>query len=217
MKKRIYCFGDSNTYGYDARSFWGERLPETERWPDILGALSGWDVINAGMNGREIPHEPRTLTSFDRDWSGCGKVDRMLILLGSNDLLNSYVPQMETIGERMERFVTHALAHPLAEKNAGKFLLIAPPRVDDGRFREEDGCYDAESGKFGSCYEKIASRYGLGFADAGRWELPLAHDGVHLTGEGHKRMARRLWEMLEGETPGVQKKGEESLQALESV
>ena len=33
---RIFCFGDSNTYGYDARSRLGERLPAWERWPEIL-------------------------------------------------------------------------------------------------------------------------------------------------------------------------------------
>ena len=48
--KKIVCFGDSNTYGYDARSFFGERLPENERWPEILGALSGWEIINEGVN-----------------------------------------------------------------------------------------------------------------------------------------------------------------------
>lgn len=200
--KKMVCFGDSNTYGYDARSFFGERLAETERWPEILGALSGWEIINEGRNGREIPHEPRALDSFDRLLSQCKAFDQIWILLGSNDLLNSYVPEIGAVGERMDRFVAHVLGHPLVGGNGGKILLIAPPRVDIGRFREEDGCYDRESGKFGSCYEKIASRYGLGFADAGRWELLLAHDGVHLTPEGHRRMAEKLWERMAGEEAG---------------
>ena len=60
---RIFCFGDSNTYGYDARSLLRERLGENERWPEILGKLSGWEVLNEGMNGREIPESPWFLGS----------------------------------------------------------------------------------------------------------------------------------------------------------
>ena len=200
--QRILCFGDSNTYGYDARSFFGERLPENERWPEILGALSGWEIINEGMNGREIPHDPWALESFDRHLSRCGAVDQIWKMLGSNDLLNSYAPDIGAVGERMERFVKHALGHPLAGGDGRKLLLIAPPRVDVGRFREEDGCYDSESGKFGACYGSIASRYGLDFADAGLWELPLAHDGVHVTPQGHRRMAEKLWERMAGKEAG---------------
>ena len=47
----VFCFGDSNTYGYDARSMFGERLPEEERWPAVLKSLSGWNVINEGTAG----------------------------------------------------------------------------------------------------------------------------------------------------------------------
>lgn len=35
---KILCIGDSNTYGYDPRSFFGDRYPEDVRWTDNLGA-----------------------------------------------------------------------------------------------------------------------------------------------------------------------------------
>ena len=53
---RILCFGDSNTYGYDPRGFYGDRYEAENRWVDLLGTLTGHEVINAGTNGREIPH-----------------------------------------------------------------------------------------------------------------------------------------------------------------
>lgn len=53
--RRMVCFGDSNTYGYDAGSRLGRRLGEEERWPEILAARFGWETANEGMNGREIP------------------------------------------------------------------------------------------------------------------------------------------------------------------
>ena len=33
---QIVCFGDSNTYGYDPRSYLGSRYPADGRWVDLL-------------------------------------------------------------------------------------------------------------------------------------------------------------------------------------
>ncbi len=53
MCHRLLCCGDSNTYGYDPRSYLGGRYPETVRWTALLNA-EGWQVINEGENGRSI-------------------------------------------------------------------------------------------------------------------------------------------------------------------
>ena len=36
MERRIFCFGDSNTYGYDPREPLGGRYPADARWPELL-------------------------------------------------------------------------------------------------------------------------------------------------------------------------------------
>ena len=41
MGKRILCLGDSNTYGYDPRSYVGGRYPETVRWTGRLRLQNG--------------------------------------------------------------------------------------------------------------------------------------------------------------------------------
>ena len=51
----VICFGDSNTYGYDPRSYFGGRYEKEDRWVDLLAAQTGWTVRNCGANGREIP------------------------------------------------------------------------------------------------------------------------------------------------------------------
>jgi len=51
---RILCFGDSNTYSYDPRSYLGGRYPASVRWTALLQA-AGWTVVNEGENGRCIP------------------------------------------------------------------------------------------------------------------------------------------------------------------
>ena len=192
----IFCFGDSNTYGYDARSMFGERLPEEERWPAVLKELSGWNVINEGMNGRRIPRDIWSLENFDRQLIGCGPIDLVIVMLGTNDLLNSFPPDMKKIGTDMEQFVRHMLKHPSINGKGEKILLIAPPHTDIGRFDEENAWYDKESGKFGDCYQKIAEKYGIRYADSGQWGIALAHDGVHISPQGHQTFGKNLWEIL---------------------
>lgn len=195
--KRIFCFGDSNTYGYDARSRLGDRLSAGERWTNILQELSGWEIINEGMNGRVIPQTQWFLDRFDQRLMECGPVDMVVIMLGSNDLLGSYWPDAEKTRVSMEQFVSHVLAHPMVQGKGERLLLLAPVPVDIGRFGEDGECYDRESWRLGGLYREIADRLGLWFADAAEWEIPLAHDGVHMTPEGHKRFAGKLWEYLE--------------------
>ena len=50
--RRILCFGDSNTWGYDPAT--GERFDEQTRWTGVLQAALGGDytVIEEGLNGR---------------------------------------------------------------------------------------------------------------------------------------------------------------------
>ena len=40
----VICFGDSNTYGYDPRSYLGGRYDTDSRWVDILAGQSAtWE------------------------------------------------------------------------------------------------------------------------------------------------------------------------------
>ena len=53
----VICFGDSNTYGYDPRGYFGGRYDADSRWVDILAAETGWTVRNMGQNGREMARQ----------------------------------------------------------------------------------------------------------------------------------------------------------------
>lgn len=52
MKKRILCFGDSNTWGFTPIT--GERYPEGVRWTSLLGEYTGAQIIEEGLNGRTM-------------------------------------------------------------------------------------------------------------------------------------------------------------------
>ena len=60
----IICFGDSNTYGYDPRGYFGGRYDADCRWVDILAVENGWTIFNMGRTaGRFQPlSQPSLLT-----------------------------------------------------------------------------------------------------------------------------------------------------------
>ena len=41
----VICFGNSNTYGYDPRSYLGGRYDVDSRWVDILAVETGLDSL----------------------------------------------------------------------------------------------------------------------------------------------------------------------------
>lgn len=80
----VICFGDSNTYGYDPRGYFGGRYDADCRWVDILTVETGWTVSNMGQNGREIPS---AAPAFSAD------TDLLIVILGTNDLLQGRSPE----------------------------------------------------------------------------------------------------------------------------
>ena len=74
---RILCFGDSNTYGYDPRGFFGDRYGAEDRWVDLFAKQTGHEVVNAGANGREIPRNPYALRLLNEH----APVDIFLVML----------------------------------------------------------------------------------------------------------------------------------------
>ena len=174
----VICFGDSNTYGYDPRGYFGGRYDGDSRWVDILASETGWTVSNMGQNGREIPSAAPV---FPED------TDLLIIMLGTNDLLQGRSP--EQAAERLERFLSGL------SLNQSKILLIAPPPVALGAWVPSQQLID-DSRTFARLCQTLAERLGIRFADAGKWDIPLAYDGVHFTEQGRRAFAAGLLEEL---------------------
>lgn len=176
---RILCFGDSNTYGYDPRSFFGDRYGAEDRWPDLLARQTGWNVINAGVNGREIPRKP-----FAPDLpNGYAAVDVFLVMLGSNDLLQGASAQ--EAAARMEAFLSQLLPH------CRSILLAAPPPMRRGAWVPTDALV-GESIRLAEEYMELAEKQNIPFADTRSWNIELTFDGVHFTEAGHHAFAKNI-------------------------
>ncbi|MCI8909415.1 MAG: lipase [Oscillibacter sp.] len=182
---RILCFGDSNTYGFDPRSCLGDRYPAEIRWPERLAALTGWQVRNEGLNGREIPHRPGELARAAALIAG-GPWDAAVILLGDNDLLQGCSP--EEVSARMERFLEHLGDAPV--------LLIAPPPMTAGTWVTEARLLP-DSRQLAAGYRDLAERLGIRFAAAAGWGIETLFDGVHFSEAGHRVFAEKIRRELE--------------------
>lgn len=197
MKKTILFYGDSNTYGYDPRDYFGGRYPAEIRWTDRLAeAVSErWSILQDGMNGREVPsgdfamaHAAASISEADP------AADILGIMLGTNDLFSAYPSEpAEYAAERMDRFLEY-LQRKLPDL---PILLMAPPAVFTETAKDpEMRFFFRESRSLGELYHGIAGRRGLRFVNTFEWDIDLAYDGVHFSAEGHKKFAEKMAEIL---------------------
>ena len=177
---KILCIGDSNTYGYDPRSYLGDRYPADVRWTD---RLKDWDVINCGVNGMTVPREYSRFIAQVR----INEPDLVIVMLGTNDCFRGL--SAVQIAERMDRFL---------DSIGGltkQILLISPPVLQCGDWVQDDDMLE-ESQELGEQYHELAERKGCLFADAEEWDIEMAYDGVHFSPEGHAVFAQKLEEKI---------------------
>ncbi len=192
-RRRILCFGDSNTYGFDPADPLEKRYPPGERWPEILAERKGWDVVNLGLNGRTIPRGAREIRDALKLIGGRLPADALVVMLGSNDALTwdeltLEEPTAEKVAARMDAF----LACLRAKEPELPLVLISPPTADvplmhvRGRFREMI-----------PLFRSLAVKYHAAFGAAPDWPLPLSPDRVHFLPEAHGIFAERVGELLD--------------------
>ena len=184
---RILCYGDSDTFGHDPRSPLGEPYPPEVRWTDRLAAATGWEVLNAGLNGREIPHPPGELQDAETLFAKASPFDMATVFLGSNDIFQGCSAR-ET-AERMAHFLDRLAGYPL--------LLLVPVPMVSGTWITEERLV-TESTQLAGLYAQLAQERGIACADPGTWDIEMSFDGAHYSEEGHRVFARRIQEVLEG-------------------
>lgn len=213
--KRILCYGDSNTHGYNPKN--GLRYPEEIRWTGRLAKLLGenYRIIEEGLNSRTTALEP--MGEPWRSGAYCLEpclrshlpIDLVILMLGSNDLKLEFHQTEQMIGEHIRELVRD-IKIITAEKNpegkASKILMVSPVLVTedmaDGPFGYDFGGYRAVelSKKLAPVYEHIAREEGCGYLNGAKCASPGRLDGLHLEEEGHKKLAEALavkvWEMF---------------------
>lgn len=211
--KSILCFGDSNTYGFDAST--KGRFPWGVRWTSIVQKRLGENVrvVEEGLGGRttvwEDPIENRMsgkeylLPCLESHWP----LDLMVLMLGTNDLKARFGLEACDIAAGAENLV--CMAKDFFQKQGGNppVLVLSPIEVAEGietlPFCELLGGSSAvrRSREFPVYFREMANRNGCGFLAASDYAKPCALDGLHLDAEGHRRLgeavAEKILEMME--------------------
>ena len=195
----ILCYGDSNTWGY--MPLVRTRYTEAERWPGLLAAALGDDfhIIEEGLNGRTTaftdylePYRngldyiaPCILTH--------APLDLVIIMLGTNDTKARYCVSSKEITDGMNNLIQKLrFYYPTDKYPMPPILLVAPGPLIGGK---DDPAFDEASARkakeLPTRYEALAEELGCLFFNAQTVlsEQDLGGDGLHLTPEGHKKLA----------------------------
>ena len=206
--KRLLCYGDSNTYGHKPED--GSRLPYESRWPGILAGLLGseWQVVEEGLCGRTISRDDPTtsgrngLTYLEPCMLSQFPLDKMIIMLGTNDLQCVYSAIPQTVAQSMEYLIRQSQRIIAASQQQTELILVSPIHIGNTNvhdfFRDlfPVGRSDCSSKRLAPLYEDIASRCGCRYLDASKVAEPSPIDGLHMDAENHKKLATALYQMI---------------------
>ena len=210
-KKRIVCFGDSNTWGYDPVT--GLRYDTDTRWPMRMQQLLGADyqVIEEGQNGRTIacedPWEWGTKKGIDYILpmvESQSPFDVLIIMLGSNDLKKKFhLPAGDIAGSLQNMLMrVRGYLRYQCHNEAAKILIVSPVHMGDhiekSPFAEFfEGKASVENSKrLAHWYRLVAEQFDCEFLDASEVAEPGDFDSLHMAPEGHRALAEAMAEKV---------------------
>jgi lysophospholipase L1-like esterase len=197
-------FNDSNTYGYDPRSFFGGRYPEDVCWTGILGRrLAPETAVYAdGMNGRSVPASENEITAAKCSVEHASPLDLFAVMLGSNDLLDGREEAEKLVRittSRLQRFLER-IANQDSNGNSQpgswiqSILVISPLQIEPGSWGNDT--LERERVMLKEAYRRMAAQWGWDFVDSALWNCELSTDGVHLSAAGHRTFADQMEKVL---------------------
>ncbi len=199
-KKRILCFGDSLTWGYDPQTH--VRFPEENRWTQVAQKLLGEEylIIEEGQNGRTIATddpaegEKNGLLYIGPCLESQRPLDLVIVMLGSNDCKKKFnYSGMDIAGELqilVEKITTY---NHFRCRDEFKILLISPPHIGESiRDSWLGDCFGYESARklsmeLAPWYQKVADMYDCLFLDAADYVKASTIDGCHLDAENQRK------------------------------
>ncbi len=202
--KTVLCYGDSNTYGFNPSN--GMRYPRDVRWTGRLQTLLGeeYTVIEEGCNGRTtIFDDPLEGWKNGLDYlrpclNSHKPVDIVIMMLGSNDLKEIFHASPEEIAEGAGVLVRDIIDFTQNKQGfVPKIILVSPPEIGEGITHSAfygnflENAIERSRG-FAACYKAVAEKNGCIYVNAAAYIQPSTVDSLHLSPEGHKKLAEVL-------------------------
>lgn len=205
--KTVLCYGDSNTWGWDAVSL--GRHPRHVRWPGILQAALGAEfyVVEEGLNGRTtVFADPLEPYKNGRPYllpclESHHPLDLVVLMLGSNDLKMRFSATAYDIAAGASVLVEMIQKSPFGPNDGSpQVLLLAPPPVGDmspePHLDEMFTGAAAKAGQLAAWYQQMAKEAGCAFLDTSAFLVPSPADGLHLDAPEHKKLGLRVAEVV---------------------
>ena len=204
MRKRILCFGDSNTWGYIPT---GGRYDDETRWPMRMQKLlgDGYTVIEEGFNGRTCVFDDPVEGGYK---SGAiylppclmthSPLDAVVIMLGTNDLKQRFGMSARTVGEGMMQLVKLTRIYAVdGEGNPPRIVMVSPPPILDNLMQAGHGpCFGLQaipiSYDLSKEYARVAKLLRCNFFDAADYAEVSSIDAVHMTRNGHLKLGEAM-------------------------
>lgn len=205
MKRRIVCFGDSNTWGFNARTM--ERFPEGVRWTTLLAEMLGdeFQVIEEGLSGRtSVIDDPlfEGLNAYQYIHPclmSHAPLELVIIMLGTNDTKERFNLTSYNIAQGIARLSQKAKNTPAAKKGGfPKVLVVAPPPIGKEYYETEVGksmgreC-DLKSAEMPQHLMELLEIQGTEFLDTKGHVQMNNIDFMHLDEEGHKQLSQLVF------------------------
>lgn len=203
-QRRVLVYGDSLTWGSIPvpHVVPTARHQRDDRWPVILGADLGVEMVEEGLGGRttnvDDPLDPRLngATHLPTILASHIPLDLVVLLLGTNDLKAYFNRSPFDIGVGALELVNLVKsAHHLGGTTyvAPDVLLVAPPVLaeipDPWHQRLFAGAHE-KSPLLGAVYEDVARMSGAMFVDSAGFTRTSGSDGIHLTAADNRDLAR---------------------------
>ena len=199
--KKILCFGDSNTFGYNPHN--GSRYNEDSRWTGILKSLckGKFEIIEAGCNNRTaFSNNPdgiqftgyMILSEYLKEF-----FDIIIFAIGINDLQKFYNPTLEEFETGIENLIKK-IRESLPNCN---IIILSPSHITENilssnfRFMFNETSIE-KSKQITPIYEKIANEYNCKFLNLNKIVTPSEMDGLHYEVEEHKKIAQSIITLL---------------------
>lgn len=184
--KRVLIYGDSNVWGKNCS---GPRIPYYQRWTSRLKRLfkGKFEIIANGVSGR-VAGDYREKTqcngqsAFRKVYEKAGRVDLVVVALGTNDLRESF-----------DRSVNEIIADLLWYKDAAnksEIMYVLPSIFSSG----EDSGPEFTVKSLRLRDQLIQNKNKLGNYLVIN-DIDLS-DGIHFSPEGHRQMAKIVGEKL---------------------
>ncbi|MCI9040972.1 GDSL-type esterase/lipase family protein [Dubosiella newyorkensis] len=200
QKKRILCYGDSNTWGFSPYD--GHR--QARRWTRLLN-LDQTEIIEEGLNSRTAigydifqPHKCG-YPDFIRALQTHSPLDLVIVMLGTNDLKTCYHYPAVQIANGLRAFVREFLNPTLWESSPMPQLMIVAPILLGEQIPVLGGVaagfneYSFEQSKLlSSEIQNAIAPYPVHFFDASTIAFASEADGLHMDEENHQKLAFAL-------------------------